>query len=60
MTDLLITFISRILAGILGGLLGIGGGIVVMPVLRFLVGLSSAFAVGTCILPKKENGCTLG
>lgn len=50
MTDLLITFISGILAGILGGLLGIGGGIVIMPVLRFLVGLSPVFAAGTCIL----------
>lgn len=39
-----------ILAGMLGGLLGIGGGIVLMPILRFFVGLSPAFAAGTCIL----------
>ena len=39
-----------LLAGALGGLLGIGGGIVLMPVLRFGVGLSPALAAGTCIL----------
>lgn len=38
------------MAGTLGGLLGIGGGIVLMPVLRFFVGLSPAFAAGTCIV----------
>jgi len=38
------------MAGMLGGLLGIGGGIVLMPILRFFVGLSPAFAAGTCIL----------
>jgi len=39
-----------ILAGVLGGLLGIGGGIVLMPILRFFVGLSPAVAAGTCII----------
>ena len=39
-----------LLAGALGGLLGIGGGIVLMPMLRFLAGLSPAYAAGTCIL----------
>jgi uncharacterized protein len=38
-----------ILAGILGGLLGIGGGIVLMPILRFFVGLSPTVSAGTCI-----------
>ena len=37
-------------AGALGGLLGIGGGVVLMPLLRFIVGLSPARAAGTCIL----------
>jgi uncharacterized membrane protein YfcA len=46
----LIIFGGGIFAGILGGLLGIGGGIVLMPILRFFVGLSPAFAAGTCIL----------
>lgn len=39
-----------LLAGTLGGLLGIGGGIVVMPLLRFVVGLSPVHAASTCIL----------
>jgi len=37
-------------AGLLGGLLGIGGGIVIMPVLRFGFGLSAALSSGTCVL----------
>jgi uncharacterized membrane protein YfcA len=37
-------------AGGLGGLLGIGGGIVLMPLLRFGIGLSPPYAAGTCIL----------
>ena len=48
-TELLIIFGGGIFAGILGGLLGIGGGIVIMPILRLFVGLSPAFAAGTCI-----------
>jgi len=43
-------FAGGMLAGALGGLLGIGGGIVLMPILRFMVGLSPAHAAGTCIL----------
>lgn len=46
----IILIIDGFLAGMLGGLLGIGGGIVLMPVLRFVVGLSPAEAAGTCIL----------
>ena len=36
------------MAGTLGGLLGIGGGILIMPILRFGVGLDPAFAAGYC------------
>jgi len=36
-------------AGLLGGLLGIGGGVVLMPALRFFVGLSPAAAAGTTV-----------
>ncbi|MFA5137677.1 MAG: sulfite exporter TauE/SafE family protein [Elusimicrobiota bacterium] len=36
-------------AGLLGGLLGIGGGIVMMPVLRFALGLDAPMAAGTCV-----------
>ncbi len=38
-----------ILAGGLGGMLGIGGGIVMMPVLRFGLGLPPGLAAGTCM-----------
>jgi hypothetical protein len=38
------------LAGTLGGLLGIGGGILIMPLLRFVVGLDPAHAAGTCVV----------
>lgn len=41
---------AGILAGMLRGLLGIGGGIVLMPVLRFVLGLPPALAAGTCIV----------
>jgi len=38
------------MAGMLGGLLGIGGGILIMPILRFGVGLDPVYAAGTCIV----------
>jgi len=47
---LIILIVSGFFAGALGGLLGIGGGIVLMPVLRLFVGLSPALAAGTCIV----------
>jgi uncharacterized membrane protein YfcA len=50
MSDLLVLFAGGFLAGILGGLLGIGGGVVLMPLLRFVVSLSPAHAAGTCIV----------
>lgn len=48
--EVLIPLGGGIFAGILGGLLGIGGGIVLMPILRFFVGLSPAISAGTCIV----------
>jgi uncharacterized membrane protein YfcA len=48
--DLIVLLITGLAAGLLGGLLGIGGGVVLMPVLRFVVGLSPAEAAGTCVL----------
>ena len=50
MTNQALLLIAGLIAGMGGGLLGIGGGIVLMPVLRFVIGLSPAYAVGTCIL----------
>lgn len=38
------------MAGTMGGLLGIGGGVLIMPILRFGVGLEPAYAAGTCIV----------
>ncbi|HUT54318.1 MAG TPA: sulfite exporter TauE/SafE family protein [bacterium] len=37
-------------AGLAGGLLGIGGGIILMPVLRFALDLPPAQAAGTCVM----------
>lgn len=48
--DLIILLITGLAAGLLGGLLGIGGGIVLMPVLRFVLGLPPAEAAGTCVV----------
>jgi len=48
--EIIMLLVGGLLAGALGGLLGIGGGIVLMPMLRFLAGLSPAYAAGTCIL----------
>lgn len=45
----LLLLLGGLLAGSMGGLLGIGGGIVLMPLLRFVVGLPPAYAAGTCI-----------
>jgi len=42
--------LGGLLAGALGGFLGIGGGIVLMPLLRFLLELQPADAAGTCIV----------
>ena len=50
MVDQLALLSVGLLAGMVGGLLGIGGGIVLMPVLRFGIGLSPAYAAGTCVL----------
>jgi uncharacterized membrane protein YfcA len=46
----IILIITGFFAGVLGALLGIGGGIVIMPILRLFVGLSPALAAGTCIM----------
>jgi hypothetical protein len=42
--------LGGMMAGMLGGFLGIGGGILIMPVLRFIVGLEPAYAAGTCVV----------
>jgi len=50
MPNLVLLVAGGLFAGTLGGLLGIGGGVVLMPLLRFGLGLSPARAAGTCIL----------
>ena len=48
--DRMVLLAAGLVAGVLGGLLGIGGGIVLMPVLRFVLGLPPADAAGTCVV----------
>jgi len=50
MTEIFEILAGGLAAGTLGGMLGIGGGIVLIPVLRFCVGLSPAQAAGTCVV----------
>ena len=50
MNEALLLLGGGLLAGTLGGLLGLGGGIVLMPLLRFGTNLPPAHAAATCIL----------
>ncbi len=47
MLESIILFISAVFAGVLGGLLGIGGGVIIMPVLCFLFDVPVPWAAGT-------------
>jgi uncharacterized membrane protein YfcA len=47
---MLLLLAGGVSAGILGGFLGVGGGILLMPILRFGWGLSAPLAAGTCIM----------
>lgn len=47
---MLLMLVGGLAAGIVGGLLGLGGGIVLMPLLRFGAGLPAGEAAGTCVL----------
>src|SRR3954449_3484868 len=46
----LITFIASIVAGVLGSLLGLGGGIIVIPVLTLLLKIDIRYAIGASIV----------
>jgi len=50
MISFLLLSFGGLTAGTLGGLLGIGGGILIMPLLRFIVGLEPAESAGTCVV----------
>ncbi|MDA4126511.1 MAG: sulfite exporter TauE/SafE family protein [Thaumarchaeota archaeon] len=47
---LLILFISSIFAGILGSIVGVGGGVVIIPVLTLFLGVDIHFAIGASIV----------
>ncbi|MBN2030041.1 sulfite exporter TauE/SafE family protein [bacterium] len=49
MTDILLYLILGLAAGTLSGLIGIGGGIIIVPALVFLFGLSQHQAQGTTL-----------
>ncbi len=53
-------FASSIAAGVLGSLLGLGGGIIVIPVLTLLLGIDIRYAVGASIVSviATSNGAT--
>jgi uncharacterized membrane protein YfcA len=46
----LILFFSSILAGILGSIVGVGGGVVIIPVLTLFLGVDIHFAIGASIV----------
>ena len=50
MVETLGVLVCGLAAGTLGGLLGIGGGIVLIPFLGFCVGMPPAQAAGTCVV----------
>lgn len=49
MTNILLYLLLGLIAGILSGLIGIGGGIIIIPALVFLFGLSQHMAQGTTL-----------
>jgi uncharacterized membrane protein YfcA len=49
MTNILLYLLLGLMAGILSGLIGIGGGIIIVPALLFLFGLSQHQAQGTTL-----------
>src|SRR4051812_25453270 len=46
----LVTFASSVVAGVLGSLLGLGGGIIVVPVLTLLLHIDIRYAIGASIV----------
>ena len=49
MTSIVLFLVIGVLAGILSGLLGIGGGVIIVPALVFLFGYSQHLAQGTTL-----------
>lgn len=50
MTTILITLLSGMLAGILSGLLGLGGGVILIPIMLFILHMSQHTAQGISLL----------
>ncbi|MCL5958052.1 MAG: sulfite exporter TauE/SafE family protein [Chloroflexi bacterium] len=50
LTFLAITFAGSLFAGLLGSLLGLGGGIIVVPLLTLLLGVDIRYAIGASII----------
>lgn len=50
MTIILITLLSGILSGILSGLLGLGGGVILIPIMLFVLDMSQHTAQGISLL----------
>ncbi len=46
----LITLVASMVAGLLGSLLGLGGGVIVTPVLTLLLGVDIKYAIGALII----------
>src|SRR3954464_5008611 len=46
----LITFAASVVAGVLGSLLGLGGGIIVIPVLTLLLNIDIRYAIGASVV----------
>src|ERR1700694_4576116 len=49
-TFVLLTFIGSLFAGAFGALLGLGGGIIIIPMLTVLLGIDIHYAVGASIV----------
>lgn len=49
MNDLVILLLIGLLAGVVGGMMGVGGGVVVIPALVFIMGFSQHEAQGTAL-----------
>jgi uncharacterized membrane protein YfcA len=50
LTFTLVTFAASVVAGVLGSLLGLGGGIIVIPVLTLLLHVNMRYAIGASIV----------
>ena len=61
MEFLIIVLVASVFAGVLGSLLGLGGGIIVIPVLTLLLGVDIRYAVGASIVSviATSNGATV-